>query len=99
MEALKLPPLPEQEPQLDLRAEQLAPAPLALKQPSHVTQQVERQNRSTHTLLIFSVIALVTFVAGVALASTLLLGILDLNSGWLKDVLDTVKDLARHKTS
>lgn len=52
------------------------------------------RGRSVLLLFLFGVVA---FACGIALASAVLTGMLDLQSGWVKDMLHVVKDLLRHK--
>lgn len=55
------------------------------------------KKRRGRTLLYLFLIGLVAFACGVALASAVVTGMLDLQSGWIKDALHQVKDLLRHK--
>ena len=56
-------------------------------------------DRAARVALIFFLIGLVAFVASVALSSAILLGILDLQTGWVKDTLSAVKVLIKQLTS
>lgn len=48
-------------------------------------------DKASRAALILFILGFVAFVAGVALASAIVLGVLDLQTGWVKDVLTTVK--------
>ena len=108
VEAQKLPPLPDGEPAVGLEGDlppllkvvvdDTAALPPTKKLISRTVENKTAVDEGAHGLLIFFVIGLLSFIAGIALASTVLVGILDLNTGWLKDLLDTLKDLARHKS-
>jgi hypothetical protein len=109
--APKLPPLPDADPnhaathdagpRLDVElvnAEAAAERPGTQPPlPAGKSGKPRRESRIPQVVLVLFVVGLVAFALGVALAATVVLGELDLNSGWLKDVLDTLKDLAKHK--
>lgn len=56
-----------------------------------------KKRAAGRTFLILCLIGLTAFVAGVALATAVLSGMLDLQSGWVKDLLHEIKALLRNK--
>jgi len=64
--------------------------------PSRVQQTLVRGvDSASRTALILFVIGLLAFAAGIALSSAIIMDALDHKSGWVKDVIDAVKSLAK----
>ena len=55
-----------------------------------------RTRRLVNAALILSVIGLMSFAGGIAVTMSVLSGTLDLQTGWVKESLNTIKDLAHH---
>lgn len=100
-EARKLPPVPEHEPtvleiapaaELPVLPGEKAASTAAPKTNHSVA--AERVGRATNVLLILFMVGLAAFILGIAVASAVITGALDLNTGWVKDLLNAIKDLA-----
>jgi hypothetical protein len=62
---------------------------------SKIQAKPARLDRASAVLLALLVVGLLAFVAGIALASAILTGVLDLQTGWVKDLLHSAKDFVR----
>lgn len=78
-----------------VEAAALSEAPRS-RAPSRVQQTIVRSvDSASRTALILFVIGLLAFAAGIALSSAIIMDALDHKSGWVKDVIDAVKSLAK----
>lgn len=100
-EAIKLPPIPERDPPIlalvPADALPSAPSSDAPPQAAQLAKQTKtsgRLGRATNVVLILFVVGLVAFIAGIAVASVVVSGAVDLNTGWVKDLLQAIKELA-----
>lgn len=79
----------------------LTPAPLAsetstsISQTATVTERTPFLDRFSNGLMVLFLSGVFSFLIGTAAAAAVVLGLLDLETGWVKDLLKTLKELAK----
>lgn len=53
----------------------------------------------THVMLTLSLVTFVGFIGGAALTASILLGVLDFETGWIKDLITFAKEALKHLRS
>ena len=101
LDVVGLPPLPAARPRPEAVAVSAhAPSGQATEIPRTAhSRALQTIDNASHKALIFLVVGLLAFVAGVSVAAAVVTGALDLQTGWVKEAMSLLKQAAKYVLS